>query len=1446
MVATVVNITSASSGDRYFLVDGFGSGPGAPDGDGPDDSRPDSGGPGYYARAGDEHRKSSHWRGGGAAALGLRGHIESGAFRQVLQGHVLDTDIRLGRMRDGAHEHRPGVDITLSAPKSVSLEALLPGRGNARAMRAHDAAVRATLDFIETRLLKTRRWDRILGRSVQVNAPSLVAATFRHVTSRNNDPQLHTHCVIANMTRSGGRWRSVEIGLLRRSERLIGAYYRNELAHRLRKAGFALRPSMIGPIPGFEIAGWPKAALEAFSSRRRDILDYIRAKGWRYDARTAQAATLATRKRKHEPRREALQALWTGFARERGLAKQKRRTVGVRNPEPATALEIAWRAVAQMEERTSVFPKREALALALAHSPGLYDLATIEGAFAGLERDKHLIPAIRRGVGEAWTTARAVNAEREVIERMRAGIGAAAPLTPSPIADAALEGLTAGQREAARLILESPDRTVGVQGYAGTGKTVMLRRVAALAGDRRIIGLAPSASSAQTLGRETGLGCRTLQWFLARCREVADGVADSDTLNALKRQYAGAVVIVDEMSLAGTAQARALLRIADRLNVARLVLVGDSRQLRAVEAGQPFRQLQDAGMATAVMDEVRRQRDPDLRAAVLDMIEGAPAEALDRLGGNLHEVPAEALGATAATLWLRLSPEARAETALLAPTRALRADINDAVREGLEAEGTLHGRAIELATLVPLGLTRAQTGDARHWREGDVALFHRDLLHYRIRAGDACTVTEVGEDRIRLAHPDGRARHLVPSGDIRYRLGLYETAKLRIREGERLRWTRNDAPRGLINGEAAEVRAIGATTLTLRVAGGRDIAFARNDPQLRHLAYRYASTVHGAQGQTHERVIAVLDSSLGHLSNQQTFYVQLSRARENAVVLTDNRAQLVETLEANTGERITALDAIGEAALREVPAKAEVVAEEAAAFVARLRTDRERDAATAAARETAHRVDAWLDDAERTLAPRPAAGPESPDAAAPRFADGYEHEAWRAVLDTLVTEGRTAVREAVASGAVEPQTAARVRDTMERLDRVLADEQACAAERLAVARAEAWVLDWVDAEDPEDPFRPCSPTATVEEGRRIAADPALTDDWRRSVLQVLDGHDAREKAVIAAEPWLRAWERFERAFTDRAAAFDAPEAPVRIARGRVIRYSPNLPTPMKRSIAAIVDAYGTHRSERAGEESRRDTEAAFDQIEAEDRREAMLEAARTRARHSAAEALRESDGLRCALDRHSRDGTALEESVEQCHELAAAARRLAPNLPQTEASNLADAVREAGRRLRRRLIEARRRLQFVWDYFQRGWPNHYHDRLRAGWDAHRASDEFHPENIETHRPWIDRFRDLVHDPHLDSSRREELDILLHDYDTVWPRQRVRCVEVIRRWNDLTDRARGGYASGMSGYDALIQELRAVVTMDTLAKNERELIRAILCTHDEHRKKSQQWSMDIGL
>ena len=245
----------------------------------------------YLVRNDKAHRTANRWHGGGAEALGLPERVSRRRFDAVLEGHVPGTDIRLGRVVDGKHQHRPGWDCTFSAPKSVSLEALL--HDNKAVMRAHDASVRAALDWIEAEFLQTRGYDPATGRRPRVKADGLVAATFQHVASRNNDPQLHTHAVIANMTRNAaGEWRSVEPTLLRRNRRLIGAWYRNDLARRLGEMGYVLVPTVVGGLPSFELAGYSPAMLEAFSTRRRDILDYMADRGWKYDAKTAQAATL--------------------------------------------------------------------------------------------------------------------------------------------------------------------------------------------------------------------------------------------------------------------------------------------------------------------------------------------------------------------------------------------------------------------------------------------------------------------------------------------------------------------------------------------------------------------------------------------------------------------------------------------------------------------------------------------------------------------------------------------------------------------------------------------------------------------------------------------------------------------------------------------------------------------------------------------------------------------------------------------------------------------------------------------------------------------------------------------------------------------------------------------------------------------------------------------------
>ena len=741
------------------------------------------------------------------------------------------------------------------------------------------------------------------------------------------------------------KWRTMANEKLYASKMLIGALYRTELARGLEELGYAVEKTHADG--RFEIAGAPgrspvaRPIVEAFSTRRAEIEAAMTAQGLgntAHDQRLAQRAALMTRAHKRDVDRDALRESWQNQASELGFDARElvdearhRQAAHVgrllahagrhREAESGMTTEAdraaAW-AVAHLSEREAVFSRTDLLASILAWKPGAVGIGEADDAVARLEKAGTLLAANHPVPGDSLTTDRTAADERETIALMERGRRrGAAPMRGRAVDKALRNGpLTDGQKEAVKLILCQKDRVVGVQGYAGTGKTTMLNRARALLEKRgfEVRGLAPSASAARTLDAEAGIASETLQGFLARNAGVAGGRLSHRGERAMKARFRRTVLVVDEGSLASTAQARDLLRIANTLRIPRVVLVGDEKQLDAVDAGKPFAQLLAAGMKYAEMDEIVRQRKPALKEAVEASLAGDICRAFEKLGGNVAEVKADNLAGAAAARWLALPAEEREATGLMAPSHALREKINAIVRERLIRDGIIDGPAMDGGRLVSRGYTNAEKALAANYAPGDVVAFHRGYKRLGVDKGDELRVA--GVDRaagvVTLQGKHGAAVAWEPGRLAARRDGVevYAVEAMELRRGDRICWTRNDRRHGLVNSGTAEVTAVGDAAVAFRLGDGRALTLLRDDPQLGHVDRAWAATVHAFQGRTVDRVIAAMGAEHAHLTTQKTFYVEISRARLHAELVTDDRCALRDRLEAATGERIAALDAI--------------------------------------------------------------------------------------------------------------------------------------------------------------------------------------------------------------------------------------------------------------------------------------------------------------------------------------------------------------------------------------------------------------------------------------------------------------------------------------------------------------------------------------------------------
>jgi conjugative relaxase-like TrwC/TraI family protein len=858
----------------------------------------------YYSE-GDRIR--GEWHGKLAKEWGLQGEVREEPFGRLAHGQHPVTGEQLVRHQTAREyvngrgetvstmEHRAGWDATFSAPKSVSLTALVGGDDRVR--QAHRESVKVALDEMEKYVQA-----RIGGIHPAETTGKWIAASFEHDSARPVNgyaaPQLHTHVVFFNLTETqNGQWRALQPHELYRSQQYATAIYRSELAVRLRGQGHEVERGKSGQP---EIAGYTREYLEASSPRSQQIQTYLEQQGVR-GAGAAQIAAHQTRDDKipaitHVEMQQMHRDVASRFgqqpeqviraAHERQVEQEPQKKHQHQHLESALTY-----AQEKNLERHAVTDERELMRDALKRSMGEANFAEIRERFEKRVESGGLIEVESKSPAREFTTEEMIGYERDTVAEMRKGQNLDNPLVSADTwrhIEERQPHLSTSQRTAVEQILTSHDRITGLEGVAGAGKTTSLAAVREAAEHEgyKVFGLAPTSRAAQKLA-ESGIKSGTLQRHLAR-REQPDGEE--------KRLY-----ILDESSLASTKQMNELLH---RLGGGdRVLLVGDKRQHEAVEAGRPYRQLQEAGMQTARLHEVVRQKEPELKEAVEQLARGDVHGAVANLDqqGRVHEIVGreERLGAIAREY--ARDPQG---TLVISPDNESRRELNTLIHREMQTCGDVNPEEHKLRVL---DSRNEMTGADRQWAaqygEGDLVRYTRGSKVLGIDPGEYARVSQVDarQNRITIDRENGAQQTYDPrrlSG-----VAVYEEVQREFSQGDRVQFTAPARELQVANRELGTIEQVSHSgNLEIRMDSGRDVRF--NIRQHPHLDHGYAVTSHSSQGLTAERVLIHVDTDMSELLvNERFAYVSVSRAQYDAQIYTNDGSQVFRSFSRENARR---------------------------------------------------------------------------------------------------------------------------------------------------------------------------------------------------------------------------------------------------------------------------------------------------------------------------------------------------------------------------------------------------------------------------------------------------------------------------------------------------------------------------------------------------------------
>jgi conjugative relaxase-like TrwC/TraI family protein len=837
----------------------------------------------YY----DQNRTvQGRWHGRGAELLGLKGGVASEDFEAVRQGLDPQTGEFL-RQRHGADriasngeeqsKARSLYDMTFSAPKSVSVMAIVGG--DERLVAAHGTAVREALREAE-KYSATR--VRLAGLNENRSTGNWIVASYTHDTSRQLDPQLHTHAVAANLTYDGteGRWKALQASGLYERRSYLTEVYRNALAREVLALGYEVesRHDVRGRDKGFEIAGFSQDLLDKYSQRsaQRDaaILEFTNSRG---RAPTDNEVAVLVR----ETRADKLQEISTERVRnlqqermtpdERQALRDSLNEAQTKSHSPQINRGVHEASLAYSEEhifeRLSVAREHEILTEALRHGRGNVELSNLQGSLF-LERSKGALISS----GDEIATQASLQRERDMIAVVNRGVdrydhlGKGRPFK--------LSGhLRPEQKRAVEAVLDSRDLVVNVRGAAGTGKTATLREIdrGLREAGHEVLAVAPTRSAVDELEK---VGFR-------------DAMTVSRLLEAQEPQGAlrWRVLIVDEAGMVSGRQMQRLLHLAEDQG-ARIVFSGDTRQIPSVEASDALRILeQESGLKSVSLTEVQRQTNSLYREAVKTM-RHSPEEGFARLEklGAIREVSIFDRGQIVADLHREFRAEGR-DALVVAGTHSEISQLTDAIRQDRKEHGEL-GVGHSFDRYVSLQWTTAQKQELSNYQEGHVLQFHRDTK--LASRHESLEVVRVGPESLVARKETGEEVSISPKQTRAF--SVYERQPIEVAPGDSLMLTANRRGPELraTNGELVKVSSLDAGAI--RLEDGRTLPANYHE-----FTYGYAVTAHRSQGKTVDTVIISADAM-----KKELFYVAASRGRSEIAVVTSDREQLRESVGVST------------------------------------------------------------------------------------------------------------------------------------------------------------------------------------------------------------------------------------------------------------------------------------------------------------------------------------------------------------------------------------------------------------------------------------------------------------------------------------------------------------------------------------------------------------------